>query len=129
MKYFSLIFTALILLWQNPAMALGLGTPSSNTLLGQPLHIEIPILGIGNLTDEDIKVAIAKQATYQKMGIDFEAFHSTLQFSIIRDEKGATLAIDSPKNINEPYAHFLVEIISPTGSVIKEVSVLLDAPQ
>ncbi len=61
MKYFSLILTTLILLWNNPALALGLGSPSSKTVLGERLHIEIPVIGIGDLTDEDLKIGIASK--------------------------------------------------------------------
>lgn len=129
MKYFSLIITALIIFWHNPGLALGLGSPHSETVIGEKLHIEIPLIGIGDLTDEDLKIAIAKPETYKKLDIDMEAFHQTLQFAITREAEKTTLVINSTQSINEPYVHFLVEIHWPTGSVLKDVSVLLDAPQ
>jgi pilus assembly protein FimV len=129
MKYFSLILTTLILLWNNPALALGLGSPISKTVLGERLHIEIPVTGIGDLTDEDLKIGIASKEIYEKLDVELQAMHQSLQFAIERNAEQATLIITSPKSIQEPYVHFLVVIITPAGTVLKDVSVLLDAPQ
>lgn len=128
MKYVHLLITALAIICHNPAFALGLGTPASQTVLGDLLYVEMPIIGIGDLNDEDLRIGIAGNEAYEKMNIDKSPSDNNLRFAIQRTGDKTSLIITSTQVIKEPYVHFLVELVSPNGTVLKDVSLLLDTP-
>lgn len=130
MKKNLLLPCTAVFLWHSTAFALGLGNATLHSRLGEKLQADIPVIGMGQLVAEDIKVSIASPDTYRKLGIDYEASHQGLAFTLKPNEKNiTTIYITSQDSIKEPFLHFALEVSYPNGNMLKDVSLLLDAPQ
>ena len=123
------LFLAILLLLQAKAYALGLGNVDLHSQLGEKLNATMPIIGMENWEITDINVAIASQETYKKLGIDFMPGHLKLNFQIKMNERHKpVLFITTKDSIKEPYLNFVLEVSSPQGRMLKNVSLLLDTP-
>lgn len=130
MRYFFLLSTFIgLLLGSSHSTALTLSEPTLHSQLGNPLEITIELKNLGDLNIEDLLVDLAPEEYYQEMTISLKSFHHDLRFALINTPNNKTaLKISSHKPINEPYLDFLVLIRWPNGKLIKEVTVLFDAP-
>ena len=127
------LFFVLVFIWQGQAFAIGLGQPALHSSLGQPLNVEVAILMTGDYSDEQLIFVIASMETYKQFGVEFSHLHHKLIFSIKqevkqREQGKKILVISTLQPINEPFVNFILEMRSPEGKVIKEMSLLLDTP-
>lgn len=129
MKKLALISCTLLLLWQTQALALGLGNPTTQTTIGNPLLVEIPIIGMDDLKPEDISISTPDATIYRKIHVEKTTIDSSLSFEISTATGQPVLVIRSKKSIKEPNVNFLVLMTSAKGNVLKEVSLLLDTPK
>lgn len=130
MKKLHLSLIAMLMFWQASAFALGLGNVQLHSRLGDILHAEIPLTGLGQFTLDEIKVEIGHPDTYRNLGIEYLAQHQQLRFRLesgSNDE--AILHITSTHIIKEPFLHFAIQVRSPTSLATREISLLLDLPR
>lgn len=119
----------LLLILAPFSLALGVGSATLHSAIGEKLHLEMPLLGADNLTNEELLLGIAGSREYQAMNIVREPFHHALRFTIARDNSGnATLLITSTQPVSEPYLHFVLQVTTPGKTLIKDIAVLLDTP-
>lgn len=119
----------LLLAFFSPlSMALGLGQASLQSKLGQPLLLEIPILGVESLSKDEIIASLASLQDYQKMQVERTAMHNDLRFNVIKKGSNASLKISSQRAINEPYLELVVQITTPQKTLLRELTVLFDTP-
>jgi pilus assembly protein FimV len=130
MKKISIVFCLLIGLWHSSGMALGLGAIELQSRLGEPLLANMPLLSTGDLNIDEIIVRVASPDAHKKLDIDYQQTNNKLRFTVKRnDKKQFVLWISSHKVIKEPLVHFVLEVSHPDGILLKDITLLLDAPQ
>lgn len=111
------------------AGALELGEISSRATLGQNLDAQIELRSLGDLSNDDIKVALAPQQAFDRLGLDRNVVLTGLSFSaeVGRNGRGV-IRVKSARALREPYLDFLVQVTWPQGQVLREYTLLLDPP-
>ncbi len=121
--FFSLLLNAAY------SSALTLSEPQLHSKLGQPLEMTMALKNLGDLSTEDLLIGLAPKERYQEMNISLKSFHHDLKFTVISASNNKTLLkVTSHKANNEPYLDFVILIRWPDGKLLKEVTVLFDAP-
>jgi pilus assembly protein FimV len=109
--------------------ALGAGNTSLHSQLGEKLLVEIALIGTDELSDEQILVGLAEIENYDRLGVEFNHLHRSLEFKIVRNENNeGILIVTSKEPITEPFLNFVLHIKTPQSGIIKEFSLLLDTP-
>ncbi|MDZ7644088.1 MAG: hypothetical protein U5K76_07685 [Woeseiaceae bacterium] len=119
----------LVALLASEVWALGLGDIRLDSALNEPLVAEIELLSATAEEMQNLDVALASAATFERYGLDRPVFLQSLEFEIVRRGNAATvIRVTSPVPITEPFVTFLVEATWPAGRLLREYTVLLDPP-
>ncbi len=111
------------------AHALGLGEVTLKSALNQPLDAEIELVEVRDLSSTEVVPNLASPEEFNKAGIDRQFFLTDLKFTPVLKPNGkSVIRVTSSKPIREPYLNFLVEVLWPSGRVLREYTVLLDPP-
>lgn len=122
-------FTALAMLAPSLAAALGVGDYRLNSFLNQPLDMEVELIDVRDLSAEEILASIAAEREFEAAGVERVFFLNELQFEVVLGQGGgANLKITSRQPVREPFLNFIVELMWPTGRLLREYTVLLDPP-
>jgi len=97
--------------------------------LNQPLDAEIELLEARDIGSEELAPALASPEEFNKAGVDRQYFLSDLKFTpIIKPNGKSVIRVTSSKPVREPYLNFLVEVLWPSGRLLREYTLLLDPP-
>jgi pilus assembly protein FimV len=111
------------------AQALGLGEVSLKSSLDQPLLAEIELLQVRDLGTGELIPKLASPEDFTRAGIDRVYLLNDLKFTpVIKANGKSYIRVTSTKPIREPYVNFLVEVLWPSGRLLREYTVLLDPP-
>ncbi|MCW8919728.1 MAG: hypothetical protein OQL08_13055 [Gammaproteobacteria bacterium] len=111
------------------AFAMGLGDVRLHTALGERLRADIDLLSVSQAEAEDVRVSLASQETFDRVGLERPPILMFLQFDVVRDAAGNySIQVTSREAINEPFLDFLVEVDWKSGRVLREYTLLLDPP-
>ncbi len=111
------------------ANALGLGEAKVNSSLNQPLSAEIELVNIRGLQQNEILPALASRQEFVKANVDRLYFLSDIRFEVGENSQGRTvIKLTTSKPVREPYLNFLVEVIWPSGRLLREYAMLIDPP-
>jgi pilus assembly protein FimV len=111
------------------ATALGLGAIRTQSALFEPFVGEIALKDIKPDELDNIKVGLAPDAEFKKVGASYAPALGELKFKPQISPQGRPIIrVTSDKPIREPYLDFLVEVRSAQGRMVKEYTVLLDPP-
>lgn len=111
------------------AHALGLGEISLKSSLNQPLDAEIELLEVRDLSSSEVRPLLAAVEEFNKAGVDRPFFLTDLKFTPVLKPNGkSVIRVTSSKPVREPYLNFLVEVLWPSGRLLREYTVLLDPP-
>lgn len=109
--------------------ALGLGEVKLKSTLNQPLEAEVKLLDTRDLTAEQILVALASPADFERNGVDRLFFYTELQFQVdLTAADGPKVVITSRNPVREPYLNFLIEARWTAGRLLREYTLLMDLP-
>ena len=109
--------------------ALGLGGAKVNSNLNQPLVAEINLVNTGGLSDAEILPGLATREEFLKAGIDRVYFLSDIRFEVKSGPDGEPkIVLTTRKPVREPFLNFLVEVIWPSGRLLREYALLIDPP-
>ncbi|QAY85288.1 FimV/HubP family polar landmark protein [Pseudomonas arsenicoxydans] len=109
------------------AQALGLGELTLKSTLNQPLVAEIELLDVKDLTAAEVVPSLASPEDFAKAGVDRQAFLNDLTFTPVLNPSGkSVLRVTSSKPLSEPMVKFLVQVMWPSGRLMRDYSVLLD---
>ena len=109
--------------------SLGLGDIDADSGLNQPLKAEITLLSSRNVSEEDLRAKLASYESYNKFGVQLEAYHNSLNFRIITKNDGSkAIVVESREPIKEPFVNFLLELNWAQGRLMREYTLLLDPP-
>lgn len=115
--------------YASVAQALGLGEAEVSSSLNQPLVAEIDLLSTGGLTDVEILPGLATREEFLKAGIDRVYFLSDIRFEVKPGDNGEPkIVLTTKKPVREPFLNFLVEVIWPSGRLLREYALLIDPP-
>lgn len=109
--------------------ALAVKDVQTKSALGEPFHAEVELVEIGDLNADEIKVTLATQEDFERLGIDRVFFLNDLNFEVVLNQSGRSfIRIRSSKPVREPYLDFVVRIAWPGNLRLQEVTALLDPP-
>lgn len=109
--------------------ALGLGEATVKSSLNQPLRAEIQLVSADGLSDEEILPGLATREEFLKAGIDRVYFLSDIRFEVTTGSNGQPVVVlTTKKPVREPFLNFLVEVIWPSGRLLREYALLIDPP-
>src|SRR5207253_1937645 len=109
------------------AQALGLGELTLKSTPNQPLVAEIELLDVKDLTAAEVVPSLASSEEFAKAGVDRQAFLNDLTFTTVLNASGkSVLRVTSSKPLSEPMVKFLVQVMWPSGRLLRDYSVLLD---
>jgi pilus assembly protein FimV len=113
----------------NPAAALGLGGMRTQSALNQPFYAEIELNDVRPGEIDTVQARLASREEFDKAGAERPHFLTRLQFSpAIGTDGRPYVQVSSREPIREPYMDFLVEVVWPQGTLVKQYTVLLDPP-
>jgi pilus assembly protein FimV len=113
----------------NLASALGLGTISVTTGLGQPLQAEIELVAVGKTEKSSLFARMAPPEVYEAAGVDYPDTLPKLKLRIETRANGDPyLSVTSALPVNDPFVSLLVELSWATGRLLREYTFLLDPP-
>lgn len=128
------LFTATSLLFLagsyfNVASAIGMADIQVTSALNEPFQAQIPIMDLGKLTLDDVKVHMATNDKFQEVGMDYPSYLGYLTFEVAETRSGRpVINITSEKPMDEPILNFLVEMNTSGGDYYREYTVFLDPP-
>ncbi|GAB3380400.1 hypothetical protein NCG89_00355 [Spongiibacter taiwanensis] len=111
------------------ASALGVGTASMESKLGEPLRVKIPIYGAQGLSTEQVLVRLnpAWDSSSESAMGGVNVSGLTVESQI--DENGqGQIWLTGKENAQEPFVNFSVELRWPSGALTREYTLLLDLP-
>jgi pilus assembly protein FimV len=109
--------------------ALAVKELQTRSALGEPFQAEVELIELGDLNADEIKVSLASQEDFDRMGIDRVYFLTDLKFNVVVNQGGRSyISITSAKPVVEPYLDLVVRIAWPGNARLQEVTALLDPP-
>ena len=109
------------------AQALGLGELTLKSTQNQPLLAEIELLDVKDLTAAEVVPSLAPADEFTKAGVPRPAFLDELRFTpVINAEGKSVLRVTSSQPLSEPFVKFLVQVMWPSGRLLRDYSVMLD---
>jgi pilus assembly protein FimV len=110
------------------AQALELGELTLKSAPNQPLVAEIELRDVAQLTAPEIVPGLASPEEFARAGLDRQAFLNQLSFTPVINPGGrSVIQVTSSAPIAEPLLKFLVQVIYPSGRLMRDYSVLVDA--
>jgi pilus assembly protein FimV len=119
----------LVMILPCASWPLGLGEIAVHTSLNQPLRAEIQMLSIPPEEVEDVRVTLATQEAFDRVGINRPYVLTQLEFKpTIKGEGQPIISVTTKQPVREPFLNFLMEVEWPRGRLLREYTVLLDPP-
>lgn len=112
----------------NPALAVTLGQAKVLSYLNQPLNVEIPLIGLAPGQEEELRLRLANQATFDRLGISYTRLLASMQFEIVQDNSEWIVRATTSRPVNEPFLDFPLLMAWPGGQLIRQYTLLLDPP-
>jgi len=122
-------FVACAALSAPSALALGLGEIDTRSALNERFIAEIELLDTRGLDASEVIASLASAEDFERVGVERFFFLTDLKFEVVPNARGRLVILaSSSKPVSEPYLNFLVEVLWPSGRLLKEYTVLLDPP-
>ncbi|MEE2893783.1 MAG: FimV/HubP family polar landmark protein [Pseudomonadota bacterium] len=125
----ALVLALCLGLVHQAAFALGLGEIDVESALNQPFSATIELRNSEALERNEIIATLASVEDFERVGVERFFFLSDLTFeTVLGGAEGSVLRVTSRQPITEPFVNFVVEMLWPSGRLLKEFTVLLDPP-
>lgn len=109
--------------------ALAVRDLQTKSALGEPYQGEIELVEVGDLNADEIKVSLATQEDFERLGVERVYFLTDLRFDVVLNTAGRSyVKISSSKPVREPFLDFVVRIAWPGNTRLQGVTALLDPP-
>lgn len=108
--------------------AVTLGQPRVISFLGQPLEVEIDLVGLEPDQQRYLSLRIANERHFERLGVLYTEYLDALTFDVVQSD-GRWMARARTKNpVSEPYLEFPLQVSWPGGQLIKRYALLLEPP-
>ena len=125
----SLACAFILLLASGSTFGLGLGKLELGSALNQQFEAEIELTNVGQLTIDEVLPNLASQDDFARVGVERNDILTDLRFKVVANPQGKlVLKVTSTRPIIEPFLNFIVEVLWPSGRILREYIVLLDPP-
>ena len=125
----SLACAFILLVASGSAFGLGLGKLELGSALNQQFEAEIELTNVGQLTIDEVLPNLASQDDFARVGVERNDILTDLRFKVVANPQGKlVLKVTSTRPIIEPFLNFIVEVLWPSGRILREYIVLLDPP-
>ncbi len=108
--------------------ALAVRDIKTKSALGEPFRAEVELTDIGDLTDEEIKVGLAQEEDFERLGIERVYFLTELRFEVIIKGGRSVIKITSSKRVTEPFLDFVIRVTWPSNTRLQQITTFLDPP-
>jgi FimV-like protein len=109
--------------------AVTLGEARVNSFLNQPLNAEIDLIGLAAGQHEDLRLRIANDRHFERLGIAYTRFLTALTFDVAQMDGRWIVRARSTQPVTEPFLDFPLQMTWPGGQLIKQYTLLLDPPR
>jgi FimV-like protein len=106
--------------------AVTLGPARVTSYLNQPLEAEIELVGLEPGQHEDLRIRIANQAQFDRLGIAYTNFLADLRFDVVQSSGRWIVRVRSSRPVSEPFLDFPVQMTWPGGQMVRQYTLLLD---
>jgi len=127
--YFFRTLAFLLLTVSSASYALTLGQAHVRSFLGQHLDAEVDLIGLTPGQHEDLRLRIANDRHFDRLGIAYTQFLTTLTFDVVQTDGRWVVRMRSTRPVNEPFIDFPLQMTWPGGQLIKQYTLLLDPPR
>ena len=125
----SLACAFILLVASGSVFGLGLGKLELGSALNQQFEAEIELTNVGQLTIDEVLPNLASQDDFARVGVERNDILTDLRFKVVANSQGKlVLKVTSTRPIIEPFLNFIVEVLWPSGRILREYIVLLDPP-
>jgi len=107
-------------------VGLSLGEIQSKSYLNEPFKGIIPILFTSTSASKSLKVRLAPESIFQKVGAEKLPILNNLKFHVDVKNNKPVIYIESTQPIQMPFLNFVLEIEGPQGSIYQDYTTLLD---
>lgn len=108
------------------ALAVGLGPASVNSPLDAPLNATVPVLDASQYALDDLRVAVADEAAFTALGLEWTPLVSSLRAQLREKDDGHQVVLSSSQAVEEPWLDVLLTISSPEGETSQAFTLLFD---
>ncbi|MDJ0739282.1 MAG: FimV/HubP family polar landmark protein [Gammaproteobacteria bacterium] len=123
-RRFALI--ALCLLLPALAQAVTLGEARVKSFLNQPLDVEIDLIGVAPGQHEALRLRVANQEYFDRLGIVYSTLLADLSFDVVRSGQRWLVRARTRRPVTEPFVDFPLQMTWPGGQMIRQYTLLLD---
>ena len=125
----TLLIAASAILSAPACFGLGLGELELKSALNQRFEAEVELTNVRGLEIEEILPNLGSQDDFDRVGVERGYALIDLRFKVASRENGKLFVrISSSRPIIEPFLNFIVEVLWPSGRILREYTVLLDPP-
>jgi pilus assembly protein FimV len=129
LRKLGLLIVASICCFSTAVWAVGLGKSELHSGLNQPLKADIQLLSVKDLAEHELKISLATNEEFERVGVDKLFFLNSIKFKTLRDSNGNMyVQLTSHDPIKEPFLNFVIALNYPKGRFVKEFTFLLDPP-
>ncbi|MGH8494155.1 MAG: FimV/HubP family polar landmark protein [Moraxellaceae bacterium] len=109
--------------------ALAVSDLQTKSALGEPFWGEVELSEINDLNADEIKVSLATQEDFERVGVERVYFLTDLKFDVVVNPGGRSfIKVTTIKPVREPYLDFVVRVAWPGNASLRELTALLDPP-
>lgn len=126
---FITLLATLLLTFSTNLFAVGLGDIKVESGLNEPLKARIALVKTGDLQPNELLVAIADTAEFEKHHLTRDAIYTTIHFTVdLNNPAGPSVLLTTDNPVKEPSLDFLVSLTWPKGKLVRGYTVLMEKP-
>ena len=128
-KHLTKTLAVVSLLVPMSAQPLGIGDLKLHSALNQKLNAEIYLNLAAGENPADVTVRLAPPEKFDQAGVPWNYFLSKIRFKpVVLPNGSIVVKVSSREPLTEPFLDFLLEVVWPQGSQVREFTVLVDPP-
>lgn len=109
--------------------ALGLGSITVQSALGEPLRAEIDIVEINAQETASLKAGVASADAFKAAGLEYSAAMTDVRISLAKRANGRSyLRLTSTRPVTEPFVDLILETTWSAGRIVRDYTMLFDPP-
>lgn len=122
------LIVATLLLFAPISEAVIFGDIKVYSFLDEPLNAELEVTDLNGVDPNMLIASLGDANDFVRANLARPFFLTTLTFNVVTYQDRVFVSIQSSKVVKTPYLEFLIDFEWPTGSFIKDYTVLLDPP-